>query len=130
MLADLVREFYRLRAAGDRAGIAQLLAAGVEWTEPEIGDHLGRLVGRDAVLDMMARAAATTGGTFRLDVAATTETARHCAAVIRWHAVKGARAIDGEELAVFEIDDGRIVRARFFAANLADDEAFWATPER
>ena len=125
-LADTVRRLYDLRAAGDPAAIRPLLADGVRWREPEVGDHMGELVGPDAVVGMIERALATTGGSFSLRVTDTVETASHVAAVIAWSARKGDTLIEGHELAVYGVRDGLITEAAFFPEDIGDDEAFWA----
>ena len=128
-LGALIRDFYRARRAasrsGDLDGLGAFIDAGVRWIEPDVGDHMGVLDGRDAVIDMIGRALETTGGTFDLTVADTIETSTHVAATIDWTAEKGGRTIAGRELAVYEIRHGRIASAWFHAANIADDEEFW-----
>jgi len=123
--ADLVRAFYAARAAGEPDALRPFLADNVRWREPDVGDHMGELNGVDAVLDMIARAMATTAGTFSLAVADVVEIAGHCAAVIEWSAQKGESQLNGRELAVFSIQDGRITAAQFLPEDLADDTAFW-----
>jgi ketosteroid isomerase-like protein len=123
--AALVRRFYAAREAGDAEALRPFLAPDVDWVEPEVGDHMGRLRGADAVLGMIRRARAATGGTFRLAVAETVETRSHCAALIVWSAERDGRAIGGRELAVFGVAGGRIVSARFHPEDIADDHAFW-----
>ena len=51
--------------------------------------------------------------------------ATHVAASVTWSAVKGGRRIEGQELAVFEVREERIVAAWFHPGDIADDEAFW-----
>lgn len=125
--AELVREFYAARAAAgaDPAPLAEFIADDVRWSEPEVGDHMGALEGRTAVLDMMARAQAATGGTFRLEISDMVETGHHVAAAIHWSARKAGRQIEGREMAVYRVADGRIAAAWFHPENIADDEAFW-----
>ena len=122
----VVRRLYELRRAGEVEGLRPLLHEQVRWHEPEVGDHMGLLVGPDAVLDMLRRAQRATGGTFALEVAETVETGNACAAVIRWRAEKDGRLLTGRELAVFGVQDGRITTAQFLPEDLDDDEAFWA----
>ncbi len=122
----VVRRLYELRRRGDPGLLRPLLAEDVRWQEPEVGDHMGLLVGPDAVVDMITRALATTGGTFTLEVADTVETDNACAAVIRWSAEKDGQVVSGRELAVYRVEGGRIAQAAFFAERLTDDEAFWA----
>lgn len=129
-LSIFIRAFYDARREAARAGnldaLVPYIAADVRWIEPDVGDHMGALQGRDAVLDMIRRALATTGGSFDLSVTETLETGRHVAALIDWTADKDGHRIQGQEMAVYEIRDGCIAAAWFHAANIADDETFWA----
>lgn len=87
---------------------------------------MGELIGADAVIDMIERARVTTGDSFALTIAEAVGTSTDCAVLINWQARKGDRLIEGRELAVYQIRDGRIVRAQFFPENIADDQAFWS----
>lgn len=122
----VVRRLYELRASGRLAAVRSLLAPEVRWREPDVGEHMGELIGADAVIDMIERAMAVTDGTFTLRVMSTTETATHCAAVIAWSARKAGSVIQGRELAVFGVRGGLIFEAAFFPEDLADDQAFWS----
>lgn len=123
--AELTRRFYAARAAGDLAAVRGFLAPDVAWQEPEVGGHMGLLRGAEAVLDMMRRAQAATGGSFRLSVTETLATGSHCAALIAWSATRAGRRIEGRELAVLGWREGCIVTAAFHPENIADDHAFW-----
>ena len=133
-LGHFIRAFYDARRTASRTGDLSLLepfiGPDVRWSEPDVGSHMGALDGRDAVLDMIHHALRTTGGTFDLRVTSTLETSSHVAASIAWSATKGGRRIDGEELAVYAVRDGRIAAAWFHPADIADDEAFWREGNR
>ena len=77
------------------------------------------------MFDMISRALDTTGGSFDLRVTSTVETSSHVAALIAWSAAKDGRRINGQELAVYEVQAGCIVSAWFHPENIADDQAFW-----
>ena len=128
-LGRFVRAFYDARreagGTGDLSALAPFIAPGVDWQEPDVGAHMGDLRSREAVLDMIRRALAATGGTFDLRVTATVETGSHVAALIAWSAERDGRRIEGRELAVYEVRDGRIAAARFHPEDIADDRAFW-----
>lgn len=128
-LGRFVRAFYDARRAASRSGglaaLEAFIAPEVDWREPDVGGHMGTLRGRGAVLGMVRRALATTGGSFDLRVVSTVETGSHAAALIAWSAERDGRRIEGRELAVYEVRDGRIAAARFHPENIADDRAFW-----
>ena len=123
---DVIRSFYRARRDGNLATVASFIAPDVVWREPEVDAHMGDLNGVDAVIDMMRRAGAATGGSFTLDVETLVEVDGHCAAVIRWQARKGDQLISGSELATFSVRRGRITFAQFLPGNITDDQNFWA----
>ncbi len=122
----LIRDFYDCRRAGDPRALRPFLADDVVWREPDVGDHMGELVGADVVIDMIERALATTGDSFALTIAEAVGTGTDCAVLINWQARKRGRLIEGRELAVYQVRDGRIVRAQFFPENISDDQAFWS----
>ena len=122
----LIRDFYDRRRAGDPQALRPFLADDVVWREPDVGDHMGELIGADAVIDMIERALATTGNSFALTIAEAVGTATACAVLIDWQAHRGGRLIEGRELAVYQIRDGCIARAQFFPENITDDQAFWS----
>jgi hypothetical protein len=99
-LGAFIRTFYDARRTASRAGdmtpLTPFIAPDVRWTEPQVGDHMGKLEGRDAVLDMIGRALATTGGSFDLRVEKTIETGIHVAALIDWSADKKGQPIAGQ----------------------------------
>ena len=68
-LGRFVRAFYDARREAVRAGdlrlLGEFIAPNVRWSEPEVGEHMGVLRGRDAVIDMIGRALDATGGSFR-----------------------------------------------------------------
>lgn len=133
-LGASIRAFHDARRAAGHGGapnqLGAFIAGDVRWIEPDVGNHMGTLKGRDVVLDIIRRALHTTGGTFDLSVTSTVETASHVAAPIDWTAEKDGRLIKGQELAVYEIRDGHITAAWFHAADIADDEAFWGASSR
>lgn len=122
----LVRRFYAARlGTGGPEALRPFLSPEVDWVEPDVGEHMGRLSGVEAVLDMIGRAQAATAGTFRLEVVDTVESRTHCAALVAWSAERDGRRLQGRELAVFGVAGGRIVSARFHPENIGDDLAFW-----
>ena len=133
-LGRFIRAFYEARREAVRAGdlslLEEFIAPDVRWSEPEVGEHMGVLRGRDAVIDMIRRALDATGGSFELAVAGTVESASHVSALIDWSAVSGGRRIEGRELAVYEVRNGLIAAAWFHPENIGDDRAFWGEGRR
>lgn len=128
-LGRFIRTFYDTRRTASRTGQLNMLdpyiAPDVRWSEPEVGAHMGHLVGRGAVIDMISRAIHKTGGSFDLTVTDTVESASHVSALITWSACVGRRHIKGRELATYEVHHGCIVAAWFHPENITHDHAFW-----
>ncbi len=128
-LGRLIRAFYdarrQARLSGDLSLLTPFLAVDIRWSEPDVGDHMGFLEGPGAVIDMIGRALEATDGSFELAVSRTIETGSHVAALIVWSATRNGRQIEGREMAVYEVQNGRIAAAWFYPENIADDRAFW-----
>jgi ketosteroid isomerase-like protein len=111
----LVRDFYGARGRRDWDAVRALLAEDVVWREADgEQDYSGDHHGRATVMELLAKLDEVTGGTFVLQPQETICTAEHVAATVHWHAERGGRRVEGNELAVYRIADGRIAGAWFF----------------
>jgi ketosteroid isomerase-like protein len=123
----LIRDFYAARARRDLVAVRDAIAPDVVWHEAgSRPPYTGDLVGREAVLAMMVKAAELTDGTFRLDLDDVLANDRHTVALVSWVAERGERALRGKEIAVYRIREGRLAEAWFYADDLRTVEAFWA----
>ena len=91
-----------------------LLAEDIVWHEPGRFDYSGDHRGREAVLDLLARLRAATGGTFRLEARDAVATGEHVAVTVHWAAERDDHRDEGQELAVYRVRDGRVAEAWFF----------------
>jgi ketosteroid isomerase-like protein len=112
---ELIRTFYEARSRRDWRAVRDILAADVTWHElgPE-QDYSGVHRGRDRVTSLLERLVDVTEGSFSLEPLNAITTADHVATNVRWHAERGGRRVDGNDLAVFRIADGKIAEAWFF----------------
>ena len=125
----VVRRFYAARAAGDRETVRELLAENVAWHDPYPPPHGGDLQGRDAVFrDVFDAAGELTGGTTRLWLEQVAATTRHVAALVGWSSTYRGRSMEGRELAVFHVEDGRIAEVWFYPEDPAAVLAFFGAP--
>jgi ketosteroid isomerase-like protein len=123
----LVRGFYGARARRDLEAVRDMLAPDVVWHEAgSRPPYTGDLIGREAVLAMMAKAAELTGGTFHLELDDVLANDRHAVALVDWVAERDGRTLRGKEIAVFRARDGRLAEAWFYPDDLRAVEAFWA----
>ena len=111
----IVRDFYAARGRRDWDAVRDLLAEDVVWRETDgNADYSGDHQGRETVAELLAKFIEITGGTFTLDPREIVSTAAHVAATVRWRADRSGVHIEGNDLAVYRIADGRIAEAWFF----------------
>lgn len=120
--AALIRRLYQARAENDRAAIRALVAPDVAWFDPYPPPYGGTLRGLEAVChQIFDQTSEFTRGSTRLwleDVLATDELA---VALVNWSTTRRGRSLQGREVGVYRIRDGRIVEARFYI----DDPAYF-----
>ncbi len=123
---ELIHGLYEARARGDLETVREMLAEEVVWREPDLDNpHTGDLHGPDAVLAMIREAQRLTNGTFRLVPQEVMAHGEHAVALIEWSAERDGERIEGKEVAVYRVRDGKIVEVSFHLDNPASDEAFW-----
>ncbi|CAN5713588.1 nuclear transport factor 2 family protein [soil metagenome] len=124
--ARLVRDLYEARARNDLDSVRTMLAEDVVWHEPDQDNpHTGDLHGPDAVLGMIREAQRLTDGTFRIAPREVMAHGQHVIALIDWSAERDDKKIEGKEVAVYRVRDGRVAEASFHLDDPAMDEAFW-----
>lgn len=112
--AQLIKEFYAARARRDWVTVRELLARDVVWREAGEEDYSGEHHGRDEVTALLRRLVEVTEGSFRLEALDFVVTAEHVATNVRWSAERSGTRVEGYDLAVYRIANGRIASAWFF----------------
>jgi len=111
---QVVRDLYAARERGDLDAVAALLHPEIDWHEPN--EYFGHMRGRERVIETLREAVDATGGTFRIDLHDVLANDDHAVALVQWSARRDARAIQGQEIAVYHVRDG-VVREVWFTAN-------------
>jgi ketosteroid isomerase-like protein len=109
----LIRDFYAVRAR-DWDAVRDMLTADVTWHEPLEEDFSGDHRGVETVTALLQKLVAVTSGSFTLEPTDFIVTAEHVATHVRWSAERDGRRVQGNDLAVFRIADGKIAAAWFF----------------
>jgi uncharacterized protein len=117
----VIRDFYAARGLRDWDTVRTLLAEDVVWSEGGEQDYSGDHHGRDTVTALLEKYVEITDGTFSLEPTGFIVTADHVATNARWHAERRGRHVEGNDLAVFRLADGRIAHAWFFADGFEPD---------
>jgi hypothetical protein len=125
---ELIRRFYDARAANDRPGVRACMADDIAWHDPYPEPHGGDLRGPDAVFAQIFDAAGEiTGHSLRISLHDVLGTDDHAAALVDWSAsIPGKGRIDGREVAVFHVADGKITEVWFFPQDQYTYEEFFS----
>ncbi len=124
--AALIRRLYEARDRNDEDAIRSMLSGDVVWHEPDVGgEHTGDLHGSDAVIAMIRDARGRTGGTFSLRPSQIVANGEHAVALVDWSAEREGEVLDGKEVAVYRVRDGRIVEVHFHQDDQDLDRRFW-----
>jgi ketosteroid isomerase-like protein len=109
----VIRDLYDARARRDWNAVRALLGDEVVWHEPGDEDYSGDHRGREAVVGLLEKLVAVTGGTFELVPEAFVNSVEHSAVLVRWWAERDGRRSEGREIAVYRLRDDQIVEAWF-----------------
>lgn len=122
----LVRSLYESRERGDLEGVQSMLADDVAWCEPDLDNpNTGNLRGPDAVLDMIREAQHITDGTLRPVPRKVLAHGDQVVAFIDWSAERDGGRIEGKEVAVYRVRNGKIAEAFSHVDDPEDDREFW-----
>lgn len=124
---ELIRRFYEARARGDRETVRAILDEDVAWHDPYPPPHGGDLRGAEAVFrDIFERASELTKGTTRLRLHDVLANDTHAVALVNWSATYKGRTMQGREVAVYHVRDGRITEAWFYPEDKSASDEFFS----
>jgi uncharacterized protein len=122
---EAIRELYQARTNRDWEAVRALFADRIGWHEPGEEDHSGDHRGREEVISLLQRLVAVTGGTFQLQPEAFLNSVDHSAALVRWWAKRDGKRSEGNEIAVYRFEEGKIAEVWFYVDGY-EPEAFSA----
>ena len=125
--AAIVRRFYQAFVAGDLPTIDSLMTDDVSFHVPGSGSNAGDYQGKQAVFGFFGKAAATTGGSLKLERLDVLAGEQHVAALATYRAEREGRApLQNNLLQRIKLRDGRIAQSWFHSRNQYEVDAFWA----
>ena len=125
---DVVRAFFQAAADGDPAALAGLLHPGASWHHHN-DDRLGGIhQGSAAVMAYLAGAAQLTAGTLRaVPQLLMADGEGHVTVLVRLSATRpDGRSMDGPQLVLLAVADGRVRSIDQFVGDPAAVAALWA----
>jgi ketosteroid isomerase-like protein len=123
--AARLRAGFAAFAAGDVEGVRGLFTRDVEWTIPGASTLAGTYRGIDAVLAMLGRTAALSGGTYRVEPAFVLGDDEHAAVSYRATGTREGRRLELDQLLLCGLEGGRIASVVAVPADQAVFDAFW-----
>lgn len=124
---ELVRTFLDAQQRGDATLLIDLLADDVVWHVPGRNLLSRDYHGKVEVFGFFARARELSGGTVRIEPIEMFAGDQHAVALVRVHAEREGRRLDGELQAfTFRIEAGRIAEFWFLVEDRYAVDAFWS----
>jgi uncharacterized protein len=125
---DVVRALFGAFASGDLAALSDLLHAEATWHHHN-NDRLGGIhCGAEAVVTYLTESALLTAGTLRAEPQSVMADGQgHVAVLVRLSASRpDGRTMDGPQVVLVTVDDGRVHAIDQFVGDPAAVAAFWA----
>jgi ketosteroid isomerase-like protein len=125
---QVVRDFLRAVQHGDQAHLAAALHPQVQWSQPGHNRFAGLKASRDEVFQMVGGMYQLTHNTLQLtkaDVLAVNGNSVAC--LVHWQAGQPTGSVlSVDNIDVYTVEKGQIVRATVYSADLAQEDQFWA----
>jgi len=122
----LIRDAYEAMGRGDGRTLSALLTPATRWIVLGEGSLAGTYTGPGEIFGFWKQVAAKTGGGLRLEIRDVLANDHRAVALIT---VRGRRAqsqLDERQVAVFEIEAGKVMSATFIYERPHVYDAFWA----
>lgn len=123
---ELIRRLYDARARGDDAGVREILVPDLRWHKALPAPFGGDLRGVDAVFEGPFRAYREQLDELRLEVHDVVANDRHAVALVTWRAIRDGRPMEGREIAVHHVEDGKVTEVWFTQEDQAAAQAFFS----
>jgi len=124
---ELLEDWFAGQARTDIAAMQDMLAEDVVWHVPGRNLLSRDYHGKAEVFGFFARARELSGGTVRIEPIEILAGDEHAVALVRVHAEREGRKLDGELQAfTFRIEGGRIAEFWFLVEDRYAVDAFWS----
>ncbi len=124
---QVVSTFLKAVQTGDQATLAASLHDNVEWNQPGNNTFSGIKRSKTDVFQMVGGMFSLTENTMRLtDIKVLAENGNEIACLLHWTAARPTgEVLTVDNIDVYTVKDGQIVKARVFSADLDQENRFW-----
>lgn len=125
---QLVYDFLTAVQQGNHALVTASLDEAVEWDQPGTNYFSGVKKSRQEVFQMVGGMYELTANTMKLtDIKVLAENGNEVACLLHWKAARPTgEVLDVDNIDVYTVEKGHIVKARIFSADLTQENKFWA----
>jgi ketosteroid isomerase-like protein len=121
----LVRDGYEAMARGDGRGLAEMLTDTSRWVVCGRGKLAATYTGRDEIFTLWKKIADQTGGGLQLELRDVLANDERAIALVTARGRRGDRQLAERQVALFEMDGGKITEATFVYENPDVYDSFW-----
>lgn len=123
--ADLLRRGYAAFSSGDIATLSEVFAEDITWIASGDTPLSGEFHGQEAVFGNFARIPELTSD-FDMEVHDVLANDDHAVALVTMHVERDGKALDGNAVHIYHVDDGRVTSAWIVQEDQAAWDEFWA----
>jgi ketosteroid isomerase-like protein len=122
----VVNEFVTAVQQVNLEKLGALLHPDVKWEQPGNNRFSGRKQNSAEVFQMVGGMFEVSQNTMSLaDVKVLAVNGNSAACVLRWKASRPGAQLDTDNIDVYTVEDGKIVAAKIYMADMAQEDAFW-----
>jgi ketosteroid isomerase-like protein len=123
---ETAKSYIRAVQTGDQETLGTIMAPDIIWHQPGNNRFSGTQHGAAAVVNMIGGMMAVSGGTFRITRANRyMENGGWVTVELEFEAEREGARLSQPGIDLLRIENGRIVEARLFSSDQAEEDAFW-----
>ncbi len=122
----LIRGAYDAMARGDGRGLATMLTPETKWIIAGRGPLAGTYTGPDEIFGLWKAIASQTGGGLRLVVGDVLANDARAVVLVRAQGTREGKELDERQVAIFEVEAGKVTTATFIYEDPEAYDDFWA----
>lgn len=122
----VIRRVFEAFAAGDFETVKNTFAPEAHYHHAPLGIFDGDYKGQQAIMEFFGRIASESGGTFRSEPIAIAASGNRAFVLYRATAKRAEKAIDGNDVLVFTLQDGLVTEAIICPSDYPKLAAFWS----